>query len=338
AASLFLDVVTETNSWEVLEATMVPLLLRSIGLSMGMFQSEELAIYKWSENSTFKGSIDKKVSPTSFDDSHDTMVDKYTCGDFLESHSYDLPFSMSCHILTLTLDAALLNKDGGVFPASTLASGSQAKQFAGNMLWDLSNLTLHMLSQSSVHRSSAIRFLLPFIFKAFARDSTFNVAVPGMNEVLTRRDAYDILSLYLSISLPTEQYEDSTVGGRAETFDLRADEDFWNEIKRGLLDKESLVRKQSLHILKTTLNLSKERKCYSHIAEEVSDEKGSDSHMISKRRRWAQEEAKSLGVGRVCNQNESSFTGKNRWEAFVFLYEMLEEYGTHLVEAAWNHQ
>ncbi|KAL0372987.1 UNVERIFIED_CONTAM: hypothetical protein Scaly_0980300 [Sesamum calycinum] len=338
AARLFLDVVTETNSWEVLEATMVPLLLRSIGLSMGMFQSEDLAIYKWSENSTFKGSIDKKVSPTSFDDSHDTLVDKYTCGDFLESHSYDLPFSMSCHILTLTLDAALLNKDEGVFPASTLASGSPAKQFAGNMLWDLSNLTLHMLSQSSVHRSSAIRFLLPFIFKAFAHDSTFKVAVPGMNQVLTRRDAYDILSLYLSFSLPTEQYEDSTVGGRAETFDLRADEDFWNEIKRGLLDKESLVRKQSLHILKTTLNLSKERKCNSHIAEEVSDEKGSDPHMISKRRRWAQEEAKSLGVGRVCNQIESSFTGQHRWEAFVFLYEMLEEYGTHLVEAAWNHQ
>ncbi|KAL0326606.1 UNVERIFIED_CONTAM: hypothetical protein Sangu_1738600 [Sesamum angustifolium] len=306
AARLFLDVVTETNSWEVLEATMVPLLLRSIGLSMGMFQSEDLAIYKWSENSTFKGSIDKKVSPTSFDDSHDTLVDKYT---------YE-----------------------GVFPASTLASGSPAKQFAGNMLWDLSNLTLHMLSQSSVHRSSAIRFLLPFIFKAFAHDSTFKVAVPGMNQVLTRRDAYDILSLYLSFALPTEQYEDSTVGGRAETFDLRADEDFWNEIKRGLLDKESLVRKQSLHILKTTLNLSKERKCNSHIAEEVSDEKGSDPHMISKRRRWAQEEAKSLGVGRVCNQIESSFTGQHRWEAFVFLYEMLEEYGTHLVEAAWNHQ
>ncbi|KAL0446379.1 UNVERIFIED_CONTAM: hypothetical protein Slati_1765800 [Sesamum latifolium] len=242
--------VVHKLSWEVLEATMVPLLLRSIGRSMGMFQSEDLAIYKWSEHSTFKGSIDKKVSPTSFDDSHDTLVDKYTCGDFLESHSYDLPFSMSSHILTLTLDAALLNKDGGVFPAS---SCSPAKQFAGNMLWDLSNLTLHMLSQSSVHRSSAIRFLLPFIFKAFAHDSTFKVAVPGMNQ-------------------------------------------------------------------------------------EVSDEKGSDSHMISKRRRWAQEEAKSLGVGRVCNQIDSSFTGQHRWEAFVFLYEMLEEYGTHLVEAAWNHQ
>ncbi|KAK4423009.1 putative methyltransferase TARBP1 [Sesamum alatum] len=359
ATSLFLDVVTETNSWEVLEATMVPLLLRSIGLSMGMSQSEDLAIYKWSENSTFKGPIDKKVSPTSFDDSHDTLIDKYICGEFLESHSYDLPFSISCHILTLTLDAALRNKDG-VFPASTLASGSPAKQFAGNILWDLSNLTLQMLSQSSVHRSSAIRFLLPFIFKAFTHGPTFKIAVPGMNQVLTRkdyfmniwkcckllfslgslerRDAYDILSLYLSFSSPTEQDEASTVGGREETIDLRADEDFWNEIKRGLLDKESLVRKQSLHILKTTLKLSKERKCYSHIAEEVSDGKGSDSHMIGKRGRWAQEEAKSLGVGRVCNQIESSFTGQHRWDTFVFLYEMLEEYGTHLVEAAWNHQ
>lgn len=104
------------------------------------------------------------------------------------------------------------------------------------------------------------------------------------------------------------------------------------------LDKENIVRKQTLHILKTTLALSNERKSYSDILEEVSDERGSDSRMTSKRGRWADEEAQSLGVGKLCNQSESSSTGWNRWEAFIFLYEMLEEYGTHLVEAAWNHQ
>ncbi|KAK6146391.1 hypothetical protein DH2020_020260 [Rehmannia glutinosa] len=155
---------------------------------------------------------------------------------------------------------------------------------------------------------------------------------------LERRDAYNVLSLYLSFSSPTDEPEDVTVGGREETFDLRADQEFWDEIKRGLLDKESLVRKQSLHILKMTLNLSNERKCYSCILEQVSDESGSNSHMMSKKMRWADKEAQSLGVGKKCNHHESSFTGWYRWEAFVFLYEMLEEYGTHLVEAAWNHQ
>ncbi|KAL1567201.1 tRNA (guanosine(18)-2'-O)-methyltransferase [Salvia divinorum] len=59
---------------------------------------------------------------------------------------------------------------------------------------------------------------------------------------------------------------------------------------------------------------------------------------MSKRGRWADKEAQSFGVGRICNYNEVISTGWYRWEAFIFLYEMLEEYGTHLVEAAWNHQ
>lgn len=50
-ASLFLNLVTETNSWEVLEATIVPLLLRSIGSSLGVIQSDQFSIYKWGENS-----------------------------------------------------------------------------------------------------------------------------------------------------------------------------------------------------------------------------------------------------------------------------------------------
>ncbi|GFQ08197.1 hypothetical protein PHJA_002963700 [Phtheirospermum japonicum] len=108
--SLFLDVVTETDSWEVLEATMVPLLLRSIAL---------------------------------------------------------------------TLDAALQHKHEGVVSGSTLSNGCSAKVFAGNILWDFSNLTLQMLSQSLEHRSSAVRFLLPLIFKAFAQESSYKVAVPG---------------------------------------------------------------------------------------------------------------------------------------------------------------
>lgn len=66
--------------------------------------------------------------------------------------------------------------------------------------------------------------------------------------------------------------------------------------------------------------------------------KGFTSGTTSKKGRWADKEAQSLGVGRVCNSSELISTGSYRWVAFVFLYEMLEEYGTHLVEAAWNHQ
>lgn len=165
---------------------MVPLLLRSVGLSMGMVQNEQFAIYKWSENSIFKGSMDKEVSPKSCEDFHDTLTEKYISEDLLACNSYDFPLSISCNILTLTLDAALRDKYEGVVPGSTLANGSLAITFAGNVLWDLSSLTLQMLSETSEHRSSAIRFLLPFIFKAFAHEYTFKVALPGMSHVLTR--------------------------------------------------------------------------------------------------------------------------------------------------------
>lgn len=36
--------------------------------------------------------------------------------------------------------------------------------------------------------------------------------------------------------------------------------------------------------------------------------------------------------------DELVINSQQYWGAFVLLYEMLEEYGTHLVEAAWNHQ
>ncbi|KAL3834975.1 hypothetical protein ACJIZ3_009711 [Penstemon smallii] len=359
-ASLFLGVVTETNSWDVLETTMVPLLLRSIGLSVGMFHSEDSAIYKWSANSTFQASSDEEVCPNSSDDFHDLFTEKHTHGDFIASYPCDFPLSMSCNILTLTLDAALEKENKEVLSGSTSTNITQANIFAGNMLWDLSNLTLKMLSTSLDLRSSAIRFLLPSIFKALLRNCTYKISVRGRHHVLTRkefftkiwhcckllfsleslerRDAYDILSLCLSFSSPIDEHEDVKLGGTVDTFDIRADQKFWDEIKRGLLDKESIVRKQSLHILKTTLNLSRESKYHTGISEKAPDERDSDSRIMSKRGRWADNEAKSLGIGRICNSTESSLTGQQRWETFVFLYEMLEEYGTHLVEAAWNHQ
>jgi hypothetical protein len=53
---------------------------------------------------------------------------------------------------------------------------------------------------------------------------------------------------------------------------------------------------------------------------------------------WADKEAKSLGVWEPCNSADSPLNSQQQWEAFILLYEMLQEYGTHLVEAAWHHQ
>lgn len=50
-----------------------------------------------------------------------------------------------------------------------------------------------------------------------------------------RRDAYDILSLYLSWPSPIE-HEDVLVDEKEQTFDLRADQEFWDELKSGLVN------------------------------------------------------------------------------------------------------
>lgn len=176
---MFLDVVAKTNSWEVIEVTIVPLLLRSIGLSMRIFRSEELAIYKWTGNSTLVNFTDNG----SFDDCDNEISEKYRCEDFYRSNSFDFPLTVCCNILALMLDVALQ-----INHASDSGSNSEnlAKHFAGNLLWDLSNLALQMLSHSSEHRSFAIKSLLPFIFKALTTYCTVNVRVPGMHHLLTR--------------------------------------------------------------------------------------------------------------------------------------------------------
>ena len=50
----------------------------------------------------------------------------------------------------------------------------------------------------------------------------------------------------------------------------------------------------------------------------------------------AYNEAKSLRVGKLCNTIDSGLNNRQQWEAFFLLSKMLEEYGTHLAEAAWS--
>ncbi|KAK0586912.1 hypothetical protein LWI29_014296 [Acer saccharum] len=153
---------------------------------------------------------------------------------------------------------------------------------------------------------------------------------------LERRDAYSVLSLYLSSFSYSEGSETADRSDRAEEFDVSAEKEFWVEMKRGLVDEDGLVRKQSLHILKTVLQINVERQCNNGVSESKSQEKHSSPRGMTKRELWAAKEARSLGVGKLCNSIDVK--GQQQWEAFILLYEMLEEYGTHLVEAAWNHQ
>lgn len=89
-----------------------------------------------------------------------------------------------------------------------------------------------------------------------------------------------------------------------------------------------------MHILKSVLSISDESKANS----EKKPEENSAHRAKTKKETWAEKEAKSLGVGELYGSVDSGLTSQQQWQAFVLLYEMLEEYGTHLVEAAWSNQ
>ncbi|KAI3973692.1 hypothetical protein MKX01_031112 [Papaver californicum] len=341
---LLCGVVIESSSWTVIEVTLVPSCFMSIRLSTTMLENGESVVNERNTDSSFEGS-DGKLSHS----------------DVLTEHMPAPPVSLSkasaCHILTSLLTASLRSNQPKttsiVEPVSE--NGCYAENFAIKLHSDLCDMTVRMLSQTPEHRSCAIRFLLPFIFMAFTSICSVKISEHGQKPTdsrvhffakiwkccrkmftlgpLGRKDAYNVLSLYLSHA---KGFEVDVVDNGGNEFDIRAEKEFWDEIKQGLVDKEGFVRKQSLHILKTAVQRSDESQCCTSVSEAALDE--SSANATTKRGQWAEKEAKSLGVGQICKPDDTCLSGQQRWEAFILLYEMLEEYGTHLVEAAWNHQ
>lgn len=97
------------------------------------------------------------------------------------------------------------------------------------------------------------------------------------------------------------------------------------------------MRKQSLNMLKIVLNMKDKNPC-TDVSANTSQDSDSTYKSVTKRGMWADKEAKSMGIGGTNTAAYSFLTNEQRWGAFLLLFETLEEYGTHLVEAAWNHQ
>ncbi|CAN7109062.1 unnamed protein product [Brassica rapa subsp. narinosa] len=322
----FFDVVVETSALDILRVSLVPFLLRSVGVSMGMLQHEESDFIRWGEL-LLGGSLD--------------INDKDE--NYVGSLSESFPIPLSCHLLNLILNAAFRSRQ----------EAPEAEDFAAGLLWDLCNTTERLLSQSVEHRSCAVSFLLPAVFKAFSAQSSLKISLKGNVYILSRngfkkriwecckklfsvgsierRDAYSVLSLCLSSNGALSYVSEKD----PVEFDFRSDQEFWEEIKKGLVFDESLVRKQSLHILKSVLSISE----VSKTSTDKKAEGNSVHRALTKKEMWAEKEAKSLGVGELYGSVESALTSQQQqWQAFVLLYEMLDEYGTHLVEAVWSNQ
>ncbi|KAH9607099.1 hypothetical protein KSS87_005028 [Heliosperma pusillum] len=334
-----LEIICETNSWDVMEQSLVPFLLRSVVLSMDVNGCEHSFVIRRSSEYVFLG-----------------IRELQTSGTVSESIPL-LTLTLSCYILSSLLEAAT-EKCQSVKGYSTSTNVLCPEKFGGHLVWNLCNLTIQMLSQSSEHRSCTAGLLLPSILKAFTFKCTFEVCVQGKRSNISRqyfflslwksarmlfdlgsaerRDAYGIISLYLSYFSCVSGLQ-VDMGDRAEVFDIKAEKDFWDEMKRGLVEKEGFTRKQSLHILKKVI-FSNGGELNSNLAEKKPHQKGTLPRGMTKRDLWAEEEAQSLGVRNIGLSSDNNLSQKQKWEAFILLYDMLEEYGTHLVEAAWNHQ
>ncbi|XP_064989872.1 uncharacterized protein LOC135627659 isoform X1 [Musa acuminata AAA Group] len=344
---LFCDLVSEIQSWDLLGATLVPFCLRSLGLIIGMPQNEDLAAYKWTTSDVVveQGSDDIALGV--------------------------LPLRIVSHILMSLLESAMTCREEIQSVGQTLINGGDSLEcFINKLTWDLSRLALGVLMQGSECRSCAMHLLLPVVFSSLSKLSLVTIQVQGSQYSVSRAcfsedlwnccsslftlghlerlDAFSILSLYFSRFYEIEDFELS-VDKTTYALNIIAKKEFWEEIRRGLVDKDAFVRKQALYILKIMLRHYSFLEgqyggcCSGNSVMVVENNKinlsrATPSASVTKREKWADTEARSLGVGELCHLGYQDLDSHGRWKVFILLYEMLEEYGTHLVEAAWSHQ
>ncbi|XP_072962129.1 uncharacterized protein [Typha angustifolia] len=340
---LLCNAVSKNQSWEVVGETIVRFCLRSVGLGVGLVRNDELAVYHWSNEEFF-----------------DQNFDEVSLG--------SLPLSMACRALTYLTDSALRRRE-----KISVDGCSSLDILVQNLTWDLSRLALGMLRQSAEYRSCAVNMILPVVLRSLNEISHVTVFICGSQYTISRfsflkdiwecctslfsfghverLDAFNLLSSYFSFH--TEKCEILRKGDNYDNFDITKVKEFWEEIRKGLVDKHASVRKQVLYVMKRLLSdyFSYTGSHCNQLGSEDSkfppDVKNTSattpgctaSHSaMTRRERWADEEAKSLGVGDVSRIGECCLSSQDRWKVFLLLYEMLEEYGTHLVEAAWTHQ
>ncbi|KAH8973917.1 hypothetical protein BDL97_01G073400 [Sphagnum fallax] len=175
-----------------------------------------------------------------------------------------------------------------------------------------------------------------------------------MHGALQRRDAYMILSVFAELFFPCVQFtlENSSSPATdqtpwkfsAENFDIRDDPLFWDELKAGLVDQDPLTRKRTLYLLKQALpklalqlNTAAEQVRRHPSGRQKKGMLGFQAHTTKKDVTCSQQN-RSNGEEEELSNSSRDQEPPHAWKAFILLYETLEEYGSHLVEAVWAHE
>ncbi|KAF8780329.1 hypothetical protein HU200_001429 [Digitaria exilis] len=338
--ALMCDAISDTGSWDLLGATIVPFCVRSSAAAMGLPVGHDSMVY------------------------HSSIME----ADFAWDNLLRLLTLSKANSVLASLLGEILERRRTVLSMGTLDSQEGAVDLDAlvqNLTWDLSTLVLKMFAHGQEYRSCATRTLLQPLLISLADipyvtvmlgDGQHKLSRFGFLECIwgscislfslgcgERLDAYRILSLYFSTLKLGHQV--AVFGAdKLQEFDLRNVSEFWNQLRKGLVDKDSFVRKQALYVLTVSLSIftvsSRSdgiQDCSSKSSAALSSQNKSNT-ATTKRERWADKEAKSLGVREMEQSDECCSNGQDRWKVFLLLYEMLQEYGTHLVEAAWTHQ
>ncbi|KAK3148659.1 hypothetical protein QOZ80_3BG0297780 [Eleusine coracana subsp. coracana] len=332
---LMCDAAANTGSWDLLGATIVPFCIQSTASAMDSSASHDSMLY------------------------HTTMQVDFA----RDNVSRFLSLSQASSVLASLLGETLKRRT--ILTAQGGAAAADLDVLVQNLTWDLSTLALKMFSHSQEYRSCAARILLQPILISLADVSCVTVMLGTVQHKLSRSgfleqiwnscislfsmgrdeklDAYTILSLYFS-TLKLGHENTILRADEVQEFDLRNVSKFWDELRSGLVDKDSLLRKHAFYVLKISLSIfttypvnDGTQHCSSRSSAALPAQNKSSTG-ATKRERWANKEAKSLGVKEVGQSGEDCSSGQDRWKVFLLLYEMLQEYGTHLVEAAWAHQ
>ncbi|XP_051205949.1 uncharacterized protein [Lolium perenne] len=338
--ALMCDTVSAAQSWDLLGATVLPFCIRSCAVAMGLPTTNE------------------------YGDDHSIIyhyhLDAADAEDHHQSGASLLPLSNAAALLASLLGDALERRQKNTL---SLPQDASLNTLLQNLTWDLSRLVLKMFDHSQEYRSCATRILLQPLLISLADiscvafefgavqlklsrsgflESIWNCCVSLFSLGRAERlDAYGILSIYFSALKSGCQY---AVPGadEAHDFDLRNVTGFWDELRRGLVDKDTVVRKQAFYLLKISLSIFSSgndgnQQCSGSSPAALAGQATSNTS-VTKKERWANKEAKSLGVEEIAQSGEHCSSGQDRWKVFLLLYEMLQEFGTHLVEAAWTHQ
>ncbi|WVZ55050.1 hypothetical protein U9M48_005765 [Paspalum notatum var. saurae] len=333
--ALMCDAISDTGSWDLLGGTIVSFCIRSSAVAMGLSATGDDSMF-------YLGTLEVDFP-----------------GDNL---SHLLPLSKASSVLASLL-GDILERRRTILTSQKGAADLDV--LVQNLSWDLSALILKMFAHGQEYRSCAAQILLRPVLISLADVSCVTATFGAVQHKLSRfgfleciwnscvslfslgrgerLDAYNILSLYFS-TLKSGLEVTALGADNSQEFDLRNVSEFWDELRRGLVDKDSLVRKQAFYVL--TMSLSIFTSSSVNDSSQHSSSRSSaalpaqikTNIAVTKRERWANNEARSLGVREMDQSGEHCSNGQDWWKIFLLLYEMLQEYGTHLVEAAWMHQ